>query len=397
VTIRDRVEGLLRAWDQYETSRGAPPVIDYDCHPTTDDVPRASDRVSVYLELTALREEAQTAGEEPLVVRIGAHLAYLSALMGERWPLDEYVQATQGCRAAGWPEDYVIARGDEARKCLDGLGIGWGPDLDKDLRELEGPLDAEAAPDAIREAATDLEPAVRQLVGTSATYVLDIEATKVDAYWAYWLDGAGERVRLRLNLKNAAFTRVRARQFALHEVLGHGLQSASLADRCQREDVPWVRLLSVHAPHQVLLEGLAQALPLFATPQDESLIVRVRLDHYLQLVRAELHLGVNSGASVSDCAEHARSRVPFWTDEVISDLLADRGTDPMLRSYLWAYPAGLDWFVSLAEAHDKAIQEVLHAAYRAPLTPADLAALWPQGPLIGGPGQPVRLRKSPLS
>jgi hypothetical protein len=29
---------------------------------------------------------------------------------------------------------------------------------------------------------------------------------------------------------------------------------------------------------------------------------------------------------------------------------------------------------------------VLHAAYRAPLTPTDLAALWPAGPMIGGPG-----------
>lgn len=79
----------------------------------------------------------------------------------------------------------------------------------------------------------------------------------MDAYWSYWLDGSGQDVRLRLNLKNAPVTEVRARQFALHEVLGHGLQSASLAARCQHDDVPWVRLLSVHAPHQVMLEGRA--------------------------------------------------------------------------------------------------------------------------------------------
>jgi hypothetical protein len=51
----------------------------------------------------------------------------------------------------------------------------------------------------------------------------------VDAYWAYWLDGAGQRVRLRLNMPNATFTKVQARQFALHEVLGHGLQGASIS------------------------------------------------------------------------------------------------------------------------------------------------------------------------
>jgi len=393
MTIRDQVEHVLRAWDKYEKSRGAAPVIDYDCHPEGGDVPQAPDRVSVLHELAALQKDAASSGEDGTAARIGGHLAYLAALMGERRPLTEYVLATQGCRAAGWPEDYVAARGETARQALRDFGIAWGPNLERELRELEGPLDADAAPDAIRQAAVELEPALRELARTSARYVLEVEKTHVDAYWSYWLDGAGERVRLRLNLQNAAFTKVRARQFALHEVLGHGLQSASFADRCRREDVPWVRLMSVHAQHQVLLEGLAQALPLFVTPEDQALIARVRLDHYLQLVRAELHLAVNSGSAIPDCVDHARVRVPFWTDEAISDILTDRGADPLLRSYLWAYPAGLDWFVSLAAADDTVIREVLRAAYRDPLTPTSLAALWPEGPPIGGPGASLRLRQ----
>ncbi len=104
-------------------------------------------------------------------------------------------------------------------------------------------------------------------------------------------------------------------------------------------------LTAVHAPQQVLLEGLAQALPLFLTPDDSWLTTRVRLAHYVELVRAELHLAVNAGVDIAECAAHARARVPFWTDARISDQLSDRGADPLLRSYLWAYPAGLDWFV----------------------------------------------------
>lgn len=88
-----------------------------------------------------------------------------------------------------------------------------------------------------------------------------------------------------------------------------------------------MRLLPVHALYQVLLEGLAQALPLFVTPDDAALVARVRLDHYLQLVRAELHLAINSGVAVSACVEHARSRVPFWTDGTIAHLLSDRSND----------------------------------------------------------------------
>ena len=88
--------------------------------------------------------------------------------------------------------------------------------------------------------------------------------------------------------------------------------------------------------------------------------------------------------------------MPFWTDATIADLLADRGANPLLRSYLWSYPAGLDWFAALADRAATVAPEVLRAAYREPLTPDDLAALWPTGPPIGGPGGTVRLRKPPL-
>ena len=45
----------------------------------------------------------------------------------------------------------------------------------------------------------------------------------------------------------------------------------------------------------VLLEGLAQTFPLFVAQDDEALITRVRIDHYIQLVRSELHLMIDGG------------------------------------------------------------------------------------------------------
>jgi hypothetical protein len=120
---------------------------------------------------------------------------------------------------------------------------------------------------------------------------------------------AGSKVRLRLNMPNATFTKVQARQFALHEVLGHGLQGAAISSHAT-EDAYWVRLSSVHGPQQVLSDGQ------------------------------------------------------------IAGMLTDRSTDPLLRTYMWAYVAGIDWFTNLADTASKsAIQQVLHAAYRAPLTP----------------------------
>ncbi|ONI87972.1 hypothetical protein ALI22I_19655 [Saccharothrix sp. ALI-22-I] len=395
MALRDQLEQVLRSWHTYELSRGAPAVIDFDCHPAGQAAPDVTDRLEVHRQLVELREAA--AGDAVLSERLAADLAYLRALLGERLPLGDYLQLTQGCAADGWSGEYIALRGEQARSCLAELGIGWHGTTDQDLESLEGPLTPDEAPEAIQQAADELEPLVRHATGATAEFRLRIETADVDAYWAYWLDGAGQDVRLRLNLRRARFTTVRARQFALHEVLGHGLQYASLAERCAKDEVPWVRLLSVFSPQQMVFEGLAQAMPLFVTPDDPGLTARVRLDHYLRLVEAELHLAINEGVSAATCAAHAHARVPFWSDATIADHLTDYGTDPLLRSYLWSYPAGIDWFVALAEAPGTVATEVIHAAYRDPLTPRDLAARWPAGPAIRGDGSAVRLRQPPLS
>jgi hypothetical protein len=133
-------------------------------------------------------------------------------------------------------------------------------------------------------------------------------------------------------------------------------------------------MTSVHTQQQVLLEGLAQALPLFLTPDDKQLVARVYLAHYIELVRSELHLLINGGTSVAECVDHGRRRVPFWTDEAIANFLTDRSVDPLLRSYLWAYPAGIDWFIGLArDASPMTTADVLRQAYQEPLTPGDLS------------------------
>jgi len=126
---------------------------------------------------------------------------------------------------------------------------------------------------------------------------------------------------------------------------------------------------------------------LFVAPEDKQLAARVRVAHYLQLVRAELHLATNSGASVSDCAHHARRRVPFWDDDQIADASA---TEAPTRNCVRIY--GIDWFVRLADHEPTLGRDVLRAAYRDPLTPTELMAMWPDGPCIGGPGGSIDLR-----
>ncbi|WP_433734915.1 hypothetical protein ACQP0C_41655 (plasmid) [Nocardia sp. CA-129566] len=383
--LRDTTERVLRAWNRYEVDRGAHPVIDYDCYPTDAEIPAVENRLDALHQLSRLKDAATAAGETALATRIDADIAYCSALLGQREPLEQYVLRTQGCEPRGWSEDYLHLHREHAQHHLNSIGIDWGPKLTSDLMTVEGILDASDIEGAIRDSAAGLEPSVRNMTGSTADYELSIESTDLDVYWSYWLDGAGQKTRLRINRRNARFTKVLARQFALHEVLGHALQFASISAHCAKEDVPWIRLQAVHAPSQILFEGLAQAMPLFVAADDKQLVARVRLDHYLQLVRGQLHIALAHGESLSELADRARRYVPFWTDTQIADLLTDRGANVLLRSYLWSYSAGTDWFVRLAEsAPGDTAREVLHAVYRAPHTPAQLMELWPDGPTIGG-------------
>ena len=386
MTLRDRTEAALRAWNLYEVGRGAPAVIDFDCYPEGDTGrAAASSRVAVREELAALRAEASDAGLLEVKERLDASLAYIDALLGVRLPLDEYVQATQGCSARGWSDDYIESVWLVAVAELERLGVTWDANTATALKAVEGPIAEEDAAAVIQKYAREMEDDVRRLADTDAPFSVTVEHVSLDVYWSYWLDGAGAEVRLRINKRNASFTDVQARQFALHELLGHGLQGASYAQQCRRSDVPWVRMTAVHAQQQVLLEGLAQALPLFVRPSDQPLVARVRLAHYLELVRSELHLAINSGAPVTECVGLALARVPYWTSSVIGDMLADRSTDPLLRSYLWSYPAGIDWFVRLADsASPDAAKSIIHKCYQLPLAPKALARAWSVGPPIGG-------------
>ena len=309
----------------------------------------------------------------------------MTALLGQQYSFGDYIARTQGCDAASRSVAYVEYRSQLARESLAAIGVEWNSNTWSRLRELEGEgIPADDAGAVIRENADKFEPAVRALTGAIAEFELTVENVETDAYWSYWLDGTGHNARLRINLTNASFTPVEAYRFALHEVLGHALQYANLAHTAEEYAVEWPRLFSIHCPHQVLFEGLAQVLPLIASPDDELVHARTRLDHYLQLLRAELHIMVNQGVSVIDCRDYAIERVPFWTPTSVASELVDRSRHPQLRTYLWAYPAGIDWFVRLYETAGTLLVEVLRDAYQRPLSPSELQQRWPSGPTIGG-------------
>ncbi|MGH3772553.1 MAG: hypothetical protein ACRDRW_14350 [Pseudonocardiaceae bacterium] len=376
--LRDEVERTIDDWNCHEIERRGTGIITYDCSPDGYQAfPR--DRLTTLERLEILAIAAEQQGSSELTTVIQSNITYLRAILGERLSLSEYVKATQGSEIGRWKPDYLDERRTIALERLNTIGIAWNKGTRTEVENFEGALSIADVPDALRQEADRLLPEARKATGTTAGYELSIELVDIDAYWAYWVDCARDQARLRLNCKNSSFTPTRIRQFAVHEILGHALQCASFYATCTKGSTSWLRKFSVFGNHQILFEGLAQALPLFIAPDDYRLLAHVHLDHYLQLVRAELHVAINDGTGVQECAALARRLVPFWTNGNIGDILADRSVDPLLRSYLWSYPAGADWFVALAEdAPNSTQQTVLRACYEAPRTPTQLHALWPE-------------------
>jgi hypothetical protein len=381
VRPRDAAEHAIRRFHALEIVTGADPVIDYDCAPTDEVVQPYPDRLAALDELSGLIDADD---DGPVAEQLTAHTTYLAALLGERRPLDDYVRRTQGCPARGWTSDYLDHRRTMARNALAQVGVPWDTTSRDRLRAADDPVDPTDIGEVISALVTEHEPLVRELARTTAEFRLTIEPVQLDAYWSYWLDGAGHNARLRINTANASFTHTDAYRFALHEVLGHAMQYAGFTTHAERHDVSWPRLLAVHSTHQVLCEGLAQLLPLVVRPHDCLAVATARLDHYLQLVRAEVHVRINTGATVAECRDLLHVHAPFVAPEAVERELRDRSRNPRLRTYLWSYPAGIDWFVNLLEQRPELLPEVVRAAYERPLGPSALHQLWPQGPRIGG-------------
>jgi hypothetical protein len=244
-------------WHALESASGADPVIDYDCAPPNQPAVAHPDRFAALDELVRLRGQADE--DTALAAQLDVHTAYLRALLGERASLDDYVQRTQRCSARGWSADYVDHRGALARSALGVLDAGWRADTWHRLRQLEGDRPVKDPSAAIREFADKFEPTVRKLTGANAEFTLSVESVEVDAYWSYWLDGAGRNARLRINLANASLTSLDAYRFALREVLGHALQYASLADYAESHEVDCRGCSAFTAPTRSSSKGWAKS------------------------------------------------------------------------------------------------------------------------------------------
>jgi len=379
--LRDEVDGIVRTWHMYEVARGGAPIIDYDLQPHDHEPapPASTDEVVARLQDVAARTT-----DTQLLEYVNAHIAFGQALTSGNWLFADFVKMTQGVWPRRWPPGDVEKSRSSAASHLAQLGIELGPQTRSMLNDLDRPLQSSEVEVAILEAASDLRPQVSGLVGELAPF--DVEILLVQdpsVYWAYWIDGAGSKARLRINESNASFTDVTAVQFALHEVLGHAAQAAGWARELSKEPDAWPRTSCLHTPQQVILEGWAQALPLYLETEDHRLTARVRLLHYVQISLAQAHMNLQEGASPDRVRDWLREQLPWLSAIEIDTAIRDRLVDPQTVTYLWSYPVGLDWFIRLRDSGLAASADLRSVMYRQSLSPIDAQRLSPDVPIHG--------------
>jgi len=113
-------------------------------------------------------------------------------------------------------------------------------------------------------------------------------------------------------------------QFTFHELLAHCGQMKAWATRIAAGDLPrYCGLTTVHTPEQVMLEGLAQTLPLMIpndAAADPVLAVRLTLMRYRLMMDNNLHCMINNGATIERCAAyHERWSLGHSTRRAVND------------------------------------------------------------------------------
>ena len=368
---------LLLGWDELERANGGRPVIDFNVSGVTSgsEFRDRKEVLDAILELKAALDPGSLVS-----ARTVAHETYLRALMGQQFGFADYLAATQGVVPSRFPQDLLHQVRAEAERRLRQVGVDPEGPVDEQMAKLDPPLPQTAIEPTFHELLQEYRSSIEHALGTSLAFDLTIESVDVDEYWSYWVDGAADKFRLRLNRRRASFSWHECLQFTFHELLSHcGQMDAWRSLIAKGVLAKSLGVTTVHSPEQFMSEGIAQVMPvLLSSPasDNEMLLAQMTVRRFELLVINNVHCMINEGASIEQCHDYyerhsLRHRRRWFLDE-----LSSRSLDPLYRSYQYVYATGaeLSWdAVGVLEASDR--EELIRACFRRPYTPADLQLL----------------------
>lgn len=323
---------------------------------------------------TDARDAINPSTEEERLIKAKLHAStyLLRALMGERIEFGEYLKNTTGVEPQTIPEEYLEGLREEAVERFGRLGYEYteeGQDRflkDNRITAAEAVLHFDAAVERTL-------PGYLSWLGLEAqVQYRKVEASK-DAYWAAWVstDRDGKTI-LQMNTHPSVCWRLPVITFtAMHEVLGHMAQHASIAQQVlQRNIDPVLGIATTVGREAYGLEGIAETLsslmpasPLTAVEKAEQLRVHICL-----LMASNAHVWLNEGMPRDEVKRywlHYRPDAAMHERNGKMDRRFDeRINHPFLRAYSYLYGRSIfDHLAFARQATEEQRRAYLRRAY----------------------------------
>lgn len=329
--------------------------------------------------LEAGRRLAEGAINQPrIAAKLAAHIAVLEAMLGRVTSLAQNVRQTQGMTVqsvSGSDIEQLRHRAESAaNKCGSSLHAmvcersPFGEDLISDRETIKT---------LFEQRFQVFRAQVEKIIDQQLSFEVDVSFVEIDQYWRFWVDGVGDRFRLRFNRFREGLSASQIDQFVLHELVAHcgqatGWRSEIIAGRLN----PIHGLTAVHTWEQSHLEGLAQALPLFLDRDiSDELRARVLKDALRQALLNNAYIDTENGMLPDQALAACHTILPVDKPLRFFKSLADQKRHPQLRNYMFAYPGGvLALLASLAQTDFDRVG-FLRKSYRQPLTPSELITI----------------------
>ena len=355
-------------FDTLASSRYDIKVIDFDpCGATEGFEPRSSS--SSVRELFDRAQKLTKELSQPLSRKLKGHVALLCALVGQRVPIDFYVEMTMGLPPRRFDEDAIKRVLYDIGAVTSSLGISK-----EEFLRVHNPVDepifeGDLVVEKFRERFDILRLSLEREFGLRPDFKLDIQRVDVDAYWTYWVDGTNGKYRLRLNRSSGKkYRESEIDQFVLHELVAHCSQMAAWQNSFKAGDLGAAEAVtSVHTWEQPLLEGIAQALPLMMNSSDLLVQGRALRELLRQTLLNNIYIAIESGENPLDLLRFYSDFLYIEDEERFLRNFFQYQNNPQLRCYMYAYPLG---FMSIFENYISGSQSssaLVRAAFSRPM------------------------------
>jgi len=355
---------VYRGWEAYEQTQPKGiqgEVIDFDLVPEITDSVDFHSRDEILARLLALRDKVAVADEisEFILAKLNAGIYYLRILISGDLP--EFYEHTRNMLGKT-PELVSNGQVEEQKQVVLRLlaehGVVW-PNGRVDFRQFNEFNDSirvfeEDAENEAREKEEILLPLVKELLGFADLDVPHrIELVREDAYWGGWARGKKGDLLLQYNFHpNQHWHKGDMEYLTLHEVCGHFVHAAALARGIEEGRLdPFIGIATVQDPHGFMGEGIADALTYFF-PDDLPLsplaILSREQRNWRDFLNNNAHVLINMGQA-EDVLLGYLLQNPFSTAERARLNLRTWVSDPLLRSYQYAYGIALKYHRVFAE------------------------------------------------